>query len=319
MCLFCFSGAPIEDDPRNLNAGQFNTSMLKAPFVAPCICLFSCFCPPCTAFLARKRVLQATALDPSTDDWIDRYTCCQGYMDTPCLRAGYCCEAKCGTFCLLIESCCCFGPSISGSRAYIADLYEIRPDPCDNQLIRLSNCLNLFACICDILSLFDDSFRECRQTLRLIAQCVFYTVFGCMSAQLFTELKIRKQQSLSPTIVTVNTYDTITSTPGQTEPKAQAQTHSPSVLNKVTSKSQEEIKHYKPPSAAIPSRIAITSTRNTNLPPPLPSSSSSSSSPPSRLTTNENAPMIRSRMGSNNNDDIDNRSHNVDDDEPMSV
>ena len=253
MCLFCFSGDPIEDDPKQYNQNQFETSMLKAPCLAPFTCISSCICCPCSAFYARKQVLQITALDPTSPNWINRYTCCQGYLDTPCLRAGYCCENKCPTFCLCIEACCCFGPSMSSSRAYIADVYEIRPDPCDNQLVRLSNCLNLMSCICDILALFDDSFRECRQILRLVAQCVFYTVFGCMSAQLFIELNVRTQQLPTTTCATntaiVSTYDSITSSlsPSLLAPtKATTET---TVGGKGNSKSQlqEDTKCYKPP------------------------------------------------------------------------
>ena len=80
--MICFSGDPIEGDPKSFRANTFDTSMANAFCVKPCTCISSCICIPCAAFIARKRVLIGNTNDP---DWIDRYTCCQGYADTPCL------------------------------------------------------------------------------------------------------------------------------------------------------------------------------------------------------------------------------------------
>jgi hypothetical protein len=52
-------------------------------------------------------------------------------------------KQKCPQFCLCLESTLCCGPAVSSTRAYVMDEYQLRPDPCDNQLVRFSNCLQI--------------------------------------------------------------------------------------------------------------------------------------------------------------------------------
>ena len=114
-------------------------------------------------------------------------------MDVFCFRAGMCNEQSCPEFCLGVESVICLGPSISSSRLFVMDHYDLRPDPCDNQLIRFSNCLALLSCVCDILSIFHRDLRHLAHTIDLISNCVFYSTVGCMTSQVLAELNFRRE------------------------------------------------------------------------------------------------------------------------------
>lgn len=69
----------------------------------------------------------------------------QGYMDNYCFHAGSCGERDCPSFCLCLEASLCVGPSMSSSRISMMDQYRLRPDPCDNRIIRLTNCLQILS------------------------------------------------------------------------------------------------------------------------------------------------------------------------------
>jgi hypothetical protein len=79
---------------------------------------------------------------------------------------------------------------MSASRLYVMDLYELRSDPCDNKMIRLTNCMMLMACVCDCLVICIKELRECAFCLRAIANCVFYCTLGCMAGQVNREVLI---------------------------------------------------------------------------------------------------------------------------------
>lgn len=108
-------------------------------------------------------------------------------------------EQNCPTFCLALESCFCLGPSISSSRLSVMDTYDLRPDPCDNRLIRFTNCLQCFACVFDILAIFIRELRHLQHVVRGIADFAFYTIIGCMVAQTMNELK--KKDGVPYTVV----------------------------------------------------------------------------------------------------------------------
>jgi len=74
------------------------------------------------------------------------------------------------------------------------DQYDLESDPCDRRMIRFTNCLMMLACICDILAMIDNSFAELAGILRMIADCVFYSMMGCMAAQVHHEVEFRKNQ-----------------------------------------------------------------------------------------------------------------------------
>ena len=63
------------------------------------------------------------------------------------------------------------------------DQFDLQSDPCDNRLIRCNNCLQLLACFCDILAMIDESFRALAFFFDHLADLVYHTVSGCMTAQ----------------------------------------------------------------------------------------------------------------------------------------
>jgi len=43
---------------------------------------------------------------------------------------------------------------------YVMEKYDLSSDPCDYRLIRINNCLQAAACICDILAIFIAELRQ---------------------------------------------------------------------------------------------------------------------------------------------------------------
>lgn len=41
--------------------------------------------------------------------------------------------------------------------------YDLSSDPCDYRLIRISNCLQIMACICNLLAIFISDLRNLAQ------------------------------------------------------------------------------------------------------------------------------------------------------------
>jgi hypothetical protein len=114
-------------------------------------------------------------------------------MDNVCFKSGKCGEKSCPEFCLCVEVLLCLGPSISSTRMMVMDQYEIRPDPCDNRIVRLTNCLMVFSCVCDIMSIFMRELRHLANTIHTISNCVAYSTMGCMASQVFKEMAHRKK------------------------------------------------------------------------------------------------------------------------------
>lgn len=84
---------------------------------------------------------------------------------------------------------------MSASRMYVMDTYDIRPDPCDNQLIRFTNCLMCFACVLDIIAIFVPCARDSARWVQVIADLVFYSTLGCMAAQVNYEIDYQRGNS----------------------------------------------------------------------------------------------------------------------------
>mmetsp|Transcript_1801 Transcript_1801/g.2839 ORF Transcript_1801/g.2839 Transcript_1801/m.2839 type:complete len:171 (-) Transcript_1801:519-1031(-) len=166
-CLLCFSDEPTDGVEGRFRRNEFQRS-LKESCLTPCCC-FAFMCPPCSAYYIRYKAL---------DGDMTRYECCQGYFTFLCIQPGNCAEASIPAFCLALESCCCLGCSVSSSRMYVMDHYDLRFDPCDNRLIRFNNCLQMLTCICDILSICVEEAREWTWVLHHAADCVFYTLYG---------------------------------------------------------------------------------------------------------------------------------------------
>jgi len=202
MCL-CFDSSPPErkDGAKGKSAmydkyydyqNTWDITMCQAPCAEPCCCLIGClpcaWC--CTQYTMRKRVLNAQ----SPGSGLDNYECGQGYLPKCCCgcwNPGHMGEKSCPSCCLCCEACCCPGLVITGSRLLMMDLHQITPDPCDNRIIRLNNCLQILACVCQILAIFISELRECADCISCIADIVFLMSAGCMVAQLNRELHKR--------------------------------------------------------------------------------------------------------------------------------
>ena len=81
------------------------------------------------------------------------------------------------------------------------DMYQVHPDPWDNRIIRFNNFIQLLSCICSLLAICIDGLEQAAEILRLIAQIVFYTTAGCMSAQMIYELNY--QDEIAPKAATM--------------------------------------------------------------------------------------------------------------------
>ena len=86
---------------------------------------------------------------------------------------------------------------MSSSRIFVSDMYDLRPDPADNRMIRMTNCLQLLSCVCDVAAIFDENLRHLAHLIHVTAEIVFYTIIGCMAAQVTVILFIASH-SLPP-------------------------------------------------------------------------------------------------------------------------
>ncbi|KAH8063941.1 hypothetical protein JL720_13102 [Aureococcus anophagefferens] len=177
-CCFCFSGDPLgEDDFQGKRGGQygkfanhrekFQISMGDAP-------IKNCF-PCCLAALPCTFVCAAPASDASSAP------CC-------CFHPGACCEKDIPRTCMCIEACCCAGLAVSSTRFVMMEQYHFMADECDNRLIRFNNCIQVLSCICHVLAIFKPQFRDLAQIIDLIADIVFFSTAGCMTAQVDYEI-----------------------------------------------------------------------------------------------------------------------------------
>ena len=87
---------------------HWDVDMWKAPCKDPLCCLASVFCPPCTAYWIRRRVLYND---------LRGYLCCGGYC--PC--SGRMCESSCPWLCLAVEVTLCYPQSVFVTRFMIQD------------------------------------------------------------------------------------------------------------------------------------------------------------------------------------------------------
>ncbi|KAH8047408.1 hypothetical protein JL720_16126 [Aureococcus anophagefferens] len=178
-CCFCFSGDPLgEDDFQGKRGGQygkfanhrekFQISMGDAP-------IKNCF-PCCLAALPCTFVCAAPASDASSAP-----CCCfhpaRAAKDIP-------------RTCMCIEACCCAGLAVSSTRFVMMEQYHFMADECDNRLIRFNNCIQVLSCICHVLAIFKPQFRDLAQIIDLIADIVFFSTAGCMTAQVHMRYKV---------------------------------------------------------------------------------------------------------------------------------
>ena len=59
-----------------------------------------------------------------------------------------------------------------------------------SRLIRINNCLQCLACICDILAIFCSDLKACADCVHYIADCFYHCVSGCMTAQVRTAIAL---------------------------------------------------------------------------------------------------------------------------------
>lgn len=116
--LFCFSGDPIEGDPRSQHKNKFKIGMIDAPYEQPTYFCLGCFCPCYMNYVLRKKALE------SVQKWPAGFSCCQGYFNGPCCQAGSCGEQSYPELCLCLESCFCASCSLSASRLFLIDTYS---------------------------------------------------------------------------------------------------------------------------------------------------------------------------------------------------
>lgn len=192
-CLLLFSGDPMteQEDPNNMARNQFTNNFQKSMQDMCCTpqCCIGMVCGPCCAYTTRKKAL---------DGDMTKYACCQGYLDGCCCgvpSAGSCGEQSCPSCCLCLESFCCIGANVSSTRLYVMDRYELTSDPCDRRMMRLTNCMQCFACICEILAIFQPEFRDLADLITCIADTIFCMTLGCMIGQLNYELEYQKAQN----------------------------------------------------------------------------------------------------------------------------
>jgi len=186
-CLLCFSDDPVEGDNYANGTNKFQLSMSDAPCKGQPTCCISFLCPTCMVCYARYQAL---------DQDETKYRCCQGYFDGACCgawKSGNCCEETCPLPCMFLEACICLGPSISTSRMYQMDRFDIQSDSCDRRIIRFSNCMQMLSCICWVAAIIDDNFRQAAIILDRIADCVFYSTVACQVSQVLKEADHQRQ------------------------------------------------------------------------------------------------------------------------------
>ena len=202
-CCLCFSDAPLNENELKgqraeaigryvSNVNTFQTKMIDIPCscaTLPC-CLVSAwpYISPCAQVHMRHRVLNHVS--PGSG-WT-HYQCCQGYCPVCCFKPSDTPHTFPRT-CMYLEACCCPGLAASASRFVIMDKYGLMPDPCDNRIIRMNNCLLLARCICDIAAIFDKNLRHAAQILDCLSEVLFWSTLGCMTAQTYAEVQFREQ------------------------------------------------------------------------------------------------------------------------------
>ena len=151
-----------------------------------CCCQSSFVFSGCTQILVRSRVL---------DGDMSKYRCFQSQFSCCCIKAGSCKEESCPELCLCCEAFICPGLALSASRMTLMDQYDLVSDPCDNRMIRFSNCCMYLSCICNVLAIFIDGFDQAARIIDLIADVVYAIVSGCMTAQVIHELNYQTKNN----------------------------------------------------------------------------------------------------------------------------
>lgn len=205
LCLCFFSSKPLSQDEANGKYGsafgpyanyqaKFDISMCQTPCREPCCWLASmvCLCP--AQIHLRHKVLNHVS---PNSGW-KHYQCCQGYFGgCCCCQPGQMCDKECPVPCMCLEAFCCPGLAVSASANVMREEYRLGLDEDDVRLIRCSNCLQCCACLCCILSVFTESEQidDCFRIVDCVADTVFCCVSGCMTAQVYHEVGVRRRMN----------------------------------------------------------------------------------------------------------------------------
>jgi hypothetical protein len=65
------------------------------------------------------------------------------------------------------------------------DKYSLDSDPCDYRLIRINNCLQLLACLCNIVAIF---VKEVRSLSRSVSRLISYHDSSITTSESFINL-----------------------------------------------------------------------------------------------------------------------------------
>lgn len=184
-CLLFFDDSPVDGDPRAAFGREWEAGLQDAACASPTFCCCGLFCPGPTAYYLRQQVLGGD---------MRQYTCCQGYFDCCCFKAGTVGEDSCPEGYLCVEALCCTHFSIQANRFYMSDTRDIKVDPCDNRIIRCNNCLQCLACLFELAACLtgDDGVGDAACAIRCIADSVYTAIMSCMAAQVAAELEAEK-------------------------------------------------------------------------------------------------------------------------------
>ena len=174
------------------NVNTFQTKMIDTPCscaTLPC-CLISCVFAPLPCVQINMRHLVLNHVSPGSG-WT-HYRCCQDHCQVCCFKPSDTPHTFPRT-CMCLEACCCPGLAASANRFVIMDKYDLMPDPCDNQIIRMNNCLYLARCICDVAAMFVRELEHAACILDCISEVLFCATLGCMTAQTYAEIQFREQ------------------------------------------------------------------------------------------------------------------------------
>jgi len=165
----------VRGDLNELLTNQWQVTMCKAPQEAPANWCYGLCCPCCFAFQQRNQILDLTG---------EPYVCCGG----SCCCVTCPCSSRQPWLC--IETCCCTTPAIIANRYMIQTRFNVRNDPCDDNMLMCLGCLNCIACIIECFA-----GREVGEAVEHISHIINAMVCGCMLTQQDIELKFLEQQT----------------------------------------------------------------------------------------------------------------------------
>jgi len=151
-------------------------------------------------------------------DDMSQYQCFQGYYTVCCcIKGGSCNEDQCPDFCAFLEGCFCNCVAISASRTYVMEKYDLASDPCDYRLIRINNCLQILALICNIIAIIDGKFRQIARLIDHIADLFYHIISGCMTAQVAHEVNYQDSVGNQGGAVSTSTSAYVTNKDGNAD------------------------------------------------------------------------------------------------------